>query len=56
MTLARSLCAVACLIGDVAAHAFDTIRVAEHIYTLVGDLGQRSPTNLGHNMTSGFSW
>jgi len=50
----RSLLALACLVSSLAAHAFDTVRVADNIYALVGDLGQRSPTNLGHNMTSGF--
>ena len=37
-----------------AAHAFDSVRVAVNIYTLLYDLGQRSPENLGHNMTSVF--
>jgi glyoxylase-like metal-dependent hydrolase (beta-lactamase superfamily II) len=50
----RALFATACLVSSLAAHAFDTVRVADHIYALVGDLGQRSPANLGHNMTSGF--
>ncbi|MCU7935918.1 MAG: MBL fold metallo-hydrolase [Candidatus Thiodiazotropha sp. (ex Dulcina madagascariensis)] len=36
------------------AHAFDTVQVSDRVYALVGDLGQRSPDNLGHNMTSGF--
>lgn len=36
------------------ASAFETVRVSERVYALVGDLGQRSPQNLGHNMTSGF--
>jgi glyoxylase-like metal-dependent hydrolase (beta-lactamase superfamily II) len=50
----RALFATACLVSSLAAHAFDTVRVADNIYALVGDLGQRSPANLGHNMTSGF--
>jgi glyoxylase-like metal-dependent hydrolase (beta-lactamase superfamily II) len=50
----RVLLAAACLVSGLAAHAFDTVRVTDHIYALVGDLGQRSPANLGHNMTSGF--
>jgi len=50
----RSLLAVVCLVSTLAAQAFDTVRVADNIYALVGDLGQRSPANLGHNMTSGF--
>jgi len=36
------------------AHAVDTVKVTDGVYALVGDLGQRSPANLGHNMTSGF--
>jgi glyoxylase-like metal-dependent hydrolase (beta-lactamase superfamily II) len=36
------------------ANAFETIKVAQDVYALVGDLGQRSTLNLGHNMTSGF--
>ena len=36
------------------AVAFDTVKVADDVYALVGDLGQRSPQNLGHDMTSGF--
>lgn len=52
--ISRALLALACLASSFAAHAFDTVRVANNIYALVGDLGQRSPANLGHNMTSGF--
>ena len=37
-----------------SAHAFETVKVNERVYALVGELGQRSPENLGHNMTSGF--
>ncbi|MCP4997009.1 MAG: MBL fold metallo-hydrolase [Gammaproteobacteria bacterium] len=37
-----------------STHAFERVQVAENIYALVGDLGQRSEDNLGHNMTSGF--
>lgn len=33
---------------------FEVVRLGERVYALVGDLGQRSPQNLGHNMTSGF--
>jgi glyoxylase-like metal-dependent hydrolase (beta-lactamase superfamily II) len=50
----RALFSLLCLVSSLAAHAFDTVRVAENIHALVGDLGQRSPANLGHNMTSGF--
>ncbi|MGC2164850.1 MAG: MBL fold metallo-hydrolase [Gallionella sp.] len=42
------------LVASIPAHAFDTVKVADGIYALVGDLGQRSPDNLGHNITSGF--
>lgn len=52
--LSRILLTLACLVSSPAAHAFETVRVVENIYALVGDLGQRSPANLGHNMTSGF--
>ena len=52
--ITRTLCAAACLFSSLAAHAFSTVRIADNVYALVGDLGQRSPANLGHNMTSGF--
>lgn len=52
--ITRSLFAAACLFSSLAAHAFSTVRIADNVYALVGDLGQRSPANLGHNMTSGF--
>jgi glyoxylase-like metal-dependent hydrolase (beta-lactamase superfamily II) len=42
------------VIASLSAQAFDTVKVADGVYALVGDLGQRSPDNLGHNMTSGF--
>lgn len=47
---------LACLLfaASLPAHAFDTVKVADGVYALVGDLGQRSPENLGHNITSGF--
>ncbi|MCU7919503.1 MAG: MBL fold metallo-hydrolase [Candidatus Thiodiazotropha sp. (ex Epidulcina cf. delphinae)] len=37
-----------------SAHAFEIVKVSDRVYALVGDLGQRSADNLGHNMTSGF--
>jgi glyoxylase-like metal-dependent hydrolase (beta-lactamase superfamily II) len=45
--------------GALTAHAatlkvFETVKVAERAYALVGDLGQRSPANLGNNITCGF--
>jgi glyoxylase-like metal-dependent hydrolase (beta-lactamase superfamily II) len=33
---------------------FKTVKVHEWVYALVGELGQRSPSNLGNNMTAGF--
>lgn len=33
---------------------FKVVKVNEQVYALVGELGQRSPQNLGNNMTSGF--
>ncbi len=41
-------------VNGLAAQAAETVRVSENVYALTGDLGQRSPQNLGHNMTSGF--
>lgn len=52
--ITRILFALLCLTCSVATQAFDAVRVTDNIYALVGDLGQRSPENLGHNMTSGF--
>ncbi len=52
--ITRVLFALLFLSSSLAAQAFDTVRVADNVYALVGDLGQRSPQNLGHNMTSGF--
>lgn len=42
------------LLSGASAQAFETVRAADNVYALIGDLGQRSPANLGHNMTSGF--
>lgn len=50
----RSLFASLLFVVSLSAHAFDTVKVADSVYALVGDLGQRSPENLGHNITSGF--
>ncbi|MGE0558472.1 MAG: MBL fold metallo-hydrolase [Burkholderiales bacterium] len=50
----RVLIVLSCIISSFSTYAFETVRVADNIYALVGDLGQRSPANLGHNMTSGF--
>jgi len=52
--LNRSLLALLLLLTAGMVHAFETVRVADGVYALVGELGQRSPANLGHNMTSGF--
>lgn len=50
----KFLVLVSLMMTVLQAQAFETVRVDDSIYTLVGDLGQRSPKNLGHNMTSGF--
>jgi len=50
----RVLLASLLAVLSLSAQAFDTVKVADGVYALVGDLGQRSPENLGHNMTSGF--
>ena len=34
---------------------FETVQVADGVYALVGELDQRSPANLGNNMTCGLS-
>lgn len=52
--MTRTLIASLLFIVSLSAHAVDTVKVADNIYALVGDLGQRSPENLGHNITSGF--
>jgi len=52
--LTRTLLASLLFVISFSAHAFDTVKVADSVYALVGDLGQRSPENLGHNITSGF--
>lgn len=54
MSIHRLLIAGLLLAGSLTAGAFETVRVSDKIYALTGDLGQRSPQNLGHNMTSGF--
>jgi len=50
----RALLATLLFAASLTAHAVDTVKVADGVYALVGDLGQRSPENLGHNITSGF--
>lgn len=50
----RLLFTILMFIASLPAYAFDTVKVADGIYALVGDLGQRSPENFGHNITSGF--
>jgi glyoxylase-like metal-dependent hydrolase (beta-lactamase superfamily II) len=50
----RAITAALLFVTCLPLHAFDTVKVADDVYALVGDLGQRSPENLGHNMTSGF--
>ncbi len=50
----RVLLASLLFVASLMAQAAETVKVADGVYALVGDLGQRSPENLGHNMTSGF--
>ena len=50
----KFLVLVSLMVTVLQAQAFETVRVDDSVYALVGDLGQRSPENLGHNMTSGF--
>ncbi|BCO27210.1 hypothetical protein MIZ03_2098 [Rhodoferax lithotrophicus] len=52
---------LATLLLLVAAHTtqaiepiFKTVKVTDRVYALVGELTQRSPRNLGNNMTCGF--
>ena len=52
--MTRTLLASLLFVASLSAHAVDTVKVADSVYALVGDLGQRSPENLGHNITSGF--
>ena len=40
--------------AQTATAPFEVVRLSDRVYALVGDLGQRSAQNLGHNMTSGF--
>lgn len=37
-----------------ASDVFETVQVSDRVYALVGELTQRSPDNLGNNMTGGF--
>ncbi len=52
--LSALICLLCLLSLSLSVSAFETVRVTDRVYALVGDLGQRSPENLGHNMTSGF--
>lgn len=52
--LSRSLLTLTLLLAAAPTHAVETVKIDDGVYALVGDLGQRSPENLGHNMTSGF--
>ena len=40
--------------AQTADSVFKTVKVGERAYALVGELTQRSPSNLGNNMTGGF--
>jgi glyoxylase-like metal-dependent hydrolase (beta-lactamase superfamily II) len=58
MTISSAIRAAACgalaLLASVgAAAALDTVAVTEGVWALVGDIGQRSPENLGNNATFG---
>jgi len=35
--------------AQTATAPFEVVRLSDRVYALVGDLGQRSPQNLGHN-------
>ena len=54
MKMALLAATAALLLHTASAFAFETVKVNDRVYARVGDLGQRSPENLGHNMTSGF--
>lgn len=41
-------------VAQAAEPIFKTVKVSDRVYALVGELTQRSPANLGNNMTSGF--
>jgi glyoxylase-like metal-dependent hydrolase (beta-lactamase superfamily II) len=47
------LYAVLVVISSGPARALEAVKVADEVYALVGELGQRSPTNLGNNATFG---
>jgi glyoxylase-like metal-dependent hydrolase (beta-lactamase superfamily II) len=42
------------IVGPGSARALDLVTVAPDVHALVGELGQRSPANLGSNSTHGF--
>jgi glyoxylase-like metal-dependent hydrolase (beta-lactamase superfamily II) len=42
------------LLVSTPTSALELVKVADYVYALVGDLGQRSPENLGSNSTHGF--
>ena len=48
ITLLSSLLGFLC-----SALALEPVRINEHVWAIVGELGQRSPTNLGNNATFG---
>jgi glyoxylase-like metal-dependent hydrolase (beta-lactamase superfamily II) len=49
----KTIVMAAALLGATPVWALDVVPVAEGVYALVGDLGQRSPENLGNNATFG---
>jgi len=44
---------VTLLLATPIANALETVKVTENVYALVGELGQRSPSNHGNNATFG---
>lgn len=48
------LLAMLCLSAFQAAPALEAQKVTDQVYALVGDLGNRTPENLGNNATFGF--
>lgn len=40
--------------GNVFSHGLEVQKVTEDVYAIIGEIGQRSPENLGNNATYGF--
>lgn len=58
MKMLKNLAALVLLVAANTTQAvepiFKTVKVTDRVYALVGELTQRSPRNLGNNMTCGF--